>query len=482
MYKKLVKQTFIYGLATVLPRMFSFILVPLYTHVLPVSFYGEVSIIFSWIVLFNVLLSYGMETSFFRFYTNEDDKNKVLSTSFLSVIISSVLFLLIGLLSQDSIAHWTGFGEHNINYTIWILVFDALVFIPFAKLRVDERPIFYAILKIMNVAINLGLNVFFLLVLPAFAKDGGIMTTLYIEDFQIEYIFISNLIASIFTFICLLPQYLRVSWTFDLVLWKRMMSYGLPILVSGIAFAINETFDRILLGKLLPQEDAMFAVGAYSACYKLALFMTLFATAFRLGVEPFFFSQAKEKNAPQTYATITKYYVIFGSVILLAVIVFADVLKYFLIRNADYWEAMKVVPLIIVANLFLGVYHNLSVWYKLTDKTRFGAYISIIGALITLVVNIILIPMMGYYGSAIATTSAYGAMMIISYVMGRKYYPVPYEIKTILSYLILSIGLALISFHFFRDNLFIGLSLLLVFVYFVLRNEKEIILRILKRK
>lgn len=481
MYKKLVKQTFIYGLATVLPRMFSFILVPLYTHVLPVSFYGEVSIIFSWIVLFNVLLSYGMETSFFRFYTNEDDKNKVLSTSFLSVIISSVLFLLIGLLSQGSIAHWAGFGEHNINYTIWILVFDALVFIPFAKLRVDERPIFYAILKIMNVAINLGLSVFFLLILPTLAKEG-VMSSIYVENFQIEYIFISLLVASIFTFVCLSPQYLKVKWIFDVALWKRMMSYGLPILVSGIAFAINETFDRILLGELLPQEDAMFAVGAYSACYKLALFMTLFATAFRLGVEPFFFSQAKEKNAPQTYATITKYYVIFGSVILLAVIVFADVLKYFLIRNADYWEAMKVVPLIIVANLFLGVYHNLSVWYKLTDKTRFGAYISIIGALITLVVNIILIPMMGYYGSAIATTSAYGAMMIISYVMSRKYYPVPYEIKTILSYLILSIGLALISFHFFRDNLFIGLSLLLVFVYFALRNEKEIILRILKRK
>lgn len=480
MYKKLFKQTFIYGLATVLPRMFSFILVPLYTQVLPVSFYGEVSVIFSWIVLFNVLLSYGMETAFFRFYTKEDNKQNVLSTSFLSVFFTSFLFLLIGLFSKESIANWTGFSEDNINYTLWILVFDALVFIPFAKLRVDQRPTFYAIIKVLNVVINLGLNVFFLLILPAFAKDG-ILTILYIQDFQIEYIFISNLIASVFTLMCLIPQYFKVSWTFDLALWKRMMHYSLPVLVSGIAFAINETFDRILLVELLPAEEAMFAVGAYSACYKLALFMTLFATAFRLGVEPFFFAQAKEKNAPQTYATITKYYVIFGSVILLGVVVFSDVLKFLLIRNEEYWEAMKVVPLIIMANLFLGVYHNLSVWYKLTDTTRFGAYISILGALITLGMNIMLIPIVGYFGSALATVSAYGTMMVVSYVLSRKYYPVPYEIKTILIYLILSIGLAFISFYFFRDNLIIGLCLLIVFVYFVLRNEKEIILRILKR-
>ncbi len=260
------------------------------------------------------------------------------------------------------------------------------------------------------------------------------------------------------------------------------MQYGMPIMIAGIAFAINEQFDKILLGYLLPPDIADAEVGVYSACYKLGLFMVLYRTAYTLGIEPFFFSHAESKDAPQTYATITKYFVIFGSFILLSVIVFADVLKVIMIQDESYWEAMKVVPLIILANFFLGIYTNLSVWYKLIDKTHIGAYISIVGAIITLVLNYVLIPSMSYYGSAIATIAAYGSMMTISYYFGNKYYPIPYDRNKIGMYLLISIGFSVVSFYGFRENYYVGISLLLLFMGFIYYNEKEVLTKIISRK
>jgi O-antigen/teichoic acid export membrane protein len=320
--------------------------------------------------------------------------------------------------------------------------------------------------------------------LPKIAESNpsGFLSSFYAENFQIGYIFVANIIASLLTFVVLSPDYFSLKWNFNFGLWKRMMKYGLPIMVAGIAFAINEQFDKILLGKLLPANIADAQVGVYSACYKLGLFMVLFRTAYTLGIEPFFFSHASNENAPQTYATITKYFVIFGSFILLTVIVFADIFKQLMIRDSSYWEAMKVVPLIILANFFLGIYTNLSVWYKLIDKTHIGAYISIVGAVVTLALNFLLIPFMSYYGSAIATIAAYGTMMLISYILGNKYYPIPYDIKKISAYLGLSIGFSVLSFYYFRENYFVGIPLLAIFLYFIYHNEKETILNILKRK
>jgi O-antigen/teichoic acid export membrane protein len=371
-----------------------------------------------------------------------------------------------------------------ITYAIWILVLDALVIVPFSKLRANQRPMLYAIIKIGNVAVNLLLNIFFLLLLPkiAAANPNSFIGNLYVENYEIGYIFVSNLAASLLTLLVLSPNYLSLTRKFDVALWKKMMQYGLPILVAGIAFAVNEHFDKILLGYWLPDNIAKSEVGAYSACYKLGLFMVLFATAFRLGIEPFFFSHSNHEKAPQTYAMITKYFVIFGSLILLGVIVFADVLKFLLLDNKSYWEAMKVVPLIILANFCLGIYNNLSVWYKLTDRTKMGAYISIVGAVLTLVLNYLLIPKFSYYGSAIATIAAYGSMMFISYVLGNRYYPIPYDMEKIGGYLGLSILFSAISFYGFRENYFVGIPLLLLFVYFVYHNEKATILSIIKRK
>jgi O-antigen/teichoic acid export membrane protein len=484
LYKNLFKQTAIYGLATVLPRMFSFLLVPIYTDLLPKAAYGKVSIIFSWMIFFNVILAYGMETAFFRFYNKESNKKSVVETTTVSIFWSTLLFLFVSLLFRNTLANWSGIDMQYITYTIWILVLDALVIIPFSILRANQRPLYYSCIKIGNVVVNLLLNLFFLVVLPHITQSNptGFLSEFYFENYQIGYIFISNIIASFLTFLALSPNYFQIKWQFDFDLWKRMMRYGLPILVAGIAFAINEQFDKILLGKLLPSDIADSEVGVYSACYKLGLFMVLFRTAYTLGIEPFFFSHADKENATQTYATVTKYFVIFGSFILLTVIVFADLFKYLMIRDASYWEAMKVVPLIILANFFLGIYTNLSVWYKLIDKTHIGAYISIIGAVITLVLNFLLIPKFSYYGSAIATIAAYGSMMLISYFMGNKYYPIPYDMKKIGGYLGLSILFSTLSFYFFRENYFVGIALLMAFLYFIYYNEKETLTRIIKRK
>ncbi|OAZ03311.1 lipopolysaccharide biosynthesis protein [Flavobacterium succinicans] len=484
LYKSLFKQTAIYGLATVLPRMLSFLLVRLYTGILPTAEYGEVSIVLSWMVFFNVILSYGMETAFFRFYSAETDKENVIATSTISIFWSSILFLFGALIFRNTLASWAHVDVQYITFTIWILVLDALVIIPFSKLRANKRPMMYAIIKIGNVVVNLALNLYFLLVLPKIYADSpdSFLGNMYIDNFEIGYIFVSNLLASLLTFVVLSPNYVSLKRNFDVVLWKKMMRYGLPILIAGIAFAVNEHFDKILLGYWLPDNIAKSEVGAYSACYKLGLFMVLFATAFRLGIEPFFFSHSSNENAPQTYAMITKYFVIFGSLILLGVIVFADILKLLLLDNESYWEAMKVVPLIILANFFLGIYNNLSVWYKLTDKTIIGAYISIVGALLTLLLNYILIPKYSYYGSAIATISAYGSMMLISYILGKKHYPIPYDMEKIGAYLGISILFSVISFYGFRENYFVGIPLLLAFLYFIYHNEKTTILNIIKRK
>jgi O-antigen/teichoic acid export membrane protein len=484
LYKSLFKQTAIYGLATVLPRMLSFLLVRLYTGILPTGEYGEVSIVLSWMVFFNVVLSYGMETAFFRFYNSETDKENVIATSTISIFWSSIIFLFGALIFRGTLASLANVEVQYITYAIWILVLDALVIVPFSKLRANQRPMLYAIIKIGNVAINLLLNLFFLLLLPKIAASNpnSFIGNLYVDNYEIGYIFVSNLAASLLTLLVLSPNYLSLTRKFDATLWKKMMQYGLPILVAGIAFAVNEHFDKILLGYWLPENVAKSEVGAYSACYKLGLFMVLFATAFRLGIEPFFFSHSNHEKAPQTYAMITKYFVIFGSLILLGVIVFADILKFLLLDNKSYWEAMKVVPLIILANFCLGIYNNLSVWYKLTDRTKMGAYISIVGAVLTLVLNYLLIPKFSYYGSAIATIAAYGSMMFISYVLGNRYYPIPYDMEKIGGYLGLSILFSVISFYGFRENYFVGIPLLLLFVYFVYHNEKATILSIIKRK
>jgi O-antigen/teichoic acid export membrane protein len=451
---------------------------------MPPEDYGEVTLIFSWFAIFNVFLAYGMETAFFRFYKEGENRKKVVSTSLLSIVGSSLLFLILGMVFKTNISTGLNIELKYMNYVFGILVLDALVIVPFAWLRANEKPMRYAFVKILNVALNLGLNLFFLILLPKLVNgDGqGVLESMYIPGFEVTYILISNLIASGITLLLMLRVYIRRPYIFDRGLWKRMLIYAMPVMVAGIAFTVNEVFDRYLLSELLPQDIAKSEMGKYSACYKLALFMTLFATAFRMGIEPFFFSHSETKNPQKAYAQITNYFVVLGSIILLGVVVFADVLKVIIVSDESYWDAMSIVPLIVLASFFLGIYHNLSVWYKVTDRTKFGAYISLIGAVLTIVINLVFIPYFGYMASAVATLVAYGTMMLLSFALGRMYYPIPYNFRKIIFYLGISILFSFVSFYIFDRNLYAGLPLFLIFLGLVYKLEIENLRKVFIRK
>jgi O-antigen/teichoic acid export membrane protein len=482
-FKKLFQQTFIYGLATVLPRALAIVLVPLYTNVMEPSEFGVYATLMSYIILGNVVLSYGMETAFFRFINKRPkEKKQVQSTALTTVFISSISFFLIAYFLRKEIGSLIEFDTRYVTYALLILVLDALAIIPFVWFRANQKPMNYAVIKIVNVCINLGCNLFFFLVLPKLitTNPNSIWESMHLSENKVLYVFIANIIASGATLLFILPQYFKIGFGFHKAICLEMLKYAFPVLIAGIAFSINEAFDKILLAYLLPDDIAKTEVGVYAACYKLGVFMTLFATAFRLGIEPFFFTHAKEKNAKETYALITKYFSILGCIIFLFVMVYVDFFKELLIQDEAYWVALSVVPFILLANLCLGIYHNLSVWYKVTDRTRFGAYISVVGALITLGLNFVLIPIISYKGSAIATLAAYATMMCLSYYFGKKYYPVPYSVKKIGGYLLLAILFSGLSFYVFDRNLIIGTVLLLVFLIIVVFSEKKEVAKILK--
>jgi O-antigen/teichoic acid export membrane protein len=457
--------------------MLTFLLVPLYTEVLAVGVYGKVSIIFSWFALFNVILAYGMETAFFRFFNKESCKESVTSTSALSIFFTSITIFLVAIFFKNQLASLIDIEVEHLNFVLWILFLDALVIIPFAWLRAKEQPTRYAVIKVTNVVVNISLNLFFLLFLKDLELENTMFNALYKPNYEINYILISTLFASVVTVTLMLPFYKRINYTFNVALWRKMLRYAFPILIAGLAYTINETFNRILLDSNLSSAlNSEREVGMFSACYKLALFMTLFATAFRLGIEPYFFSHSNSSNPQKNYAKILEYFVILGSIILVTVVVFADLIKVLIIRDEAFWEAMWIVPIILIASFCLGIYHNLSVWYKITDKTKFGAYISVFGAMITLGLNVWLIPIMGYKGSALATLAAYSSMVLLSYVLSRKYYPIPYNLNKIGTYLFFSISISVIVFYYFRENYVITIPLLSVFIIVIFlleRNEWE---------
>ena len=360
------------------------------------------------------------------------------------------------------------------------MAFDVLTVIPFAYLRLKGKAIKYSYIKIANVLVYFSLNIFLLIFLKDLANDNTFLRKIYIENFEVSYIFIANLFASLTSLLLLIPFYFKINYRANFRLLKKMLFYAFPILISGLAYSINETFDKILLDFLLPESIAKTEIGMYSACYKLAVFMTLFSVAYKLAVEPFFFSEAEKLNPKKNYALVLETYVIIGSSILVLVVVSLDLLKVVFIGDQEYWKAMKIVPIILLANFCLGIYQNLSVWYKVTDRTRFGAYISIVGALFTLIINIILIPIYGYLGSAFATLVAYLTMSVLSYFMGQKYYPIPYNNFKILFYISVAVFLSYVSFYIFRNNLIVGITCVLIMNLVIYINEKSRIYNFLK--
>jgi O-antigen/teichoic acid export membrane protein len=459
--KRLAGQTAIYGVPTILGRILGYLLVPLYTRVFLPGEYGTVNVFYSYAAFLKVILTYGMETAFFRFTEHEDDKEKVYSTGMISLLISSVVFLFFVSFFSESIARWIEYPDSR-NYIIWfgwILALDAVSSIPLARLRAQNRARRFASINMINIVINIGLNLFFILLCPFILKNySGSFTAhaislIYRPDWGIEYIFISNLVASSVTLLLLSPEMIVVKWRINPVLWRKMFFYAFPLLFAGMAGIINETFDRLLLRYLLPvsSDAATYQVGIYAACYKISILMTIFIQAYRYAAEPFFFAQAKEKDAKATYARIMDYFIIAVSLIFLVTMLYLDDFILPILVGKKYWEGRGVIPVLMLANLFLGVYYNLSIWYKLTGKTHWGAWLSLIGAVITLALNFWWIPLssdhliFGYYGSAWATFICYGTMMILSYLIGQKYFPVKYNLLKFAGYLGLAVFLYFVS-------------------------------------
>lgn len=458
--KKLAGQTAVYGLSTVVARTASFLaLTPLYTYVFPQqSEYGINAEIYAYISLLNILLTYGMETAFFNFYSRRDDKLNVYSTSLISLIVSTSLFLVVGLLFTTQIASVMGYADHE-NFIVWMIVMissDALTVIPFARLRSESKAQKFALVKCFNIFINILLNIFFIVICKnAYEADftdhtSSLLGKIYNPNIGIGYGFLANVLANLLTLVLLMREYTGIDYKFDKQLWKSMIIYAGPLIVVGMAGMINETLDRIILGKMLPEETARTQVGIYSASYKLSIIMTIFITAFRYAAEPFFFGSAKNKDSKKTNALITKFFVIFCAFIFLGTMMNLEWLKYFI--SEPYWEGLYVVPILLVANLFLGVFYNLSIWYKLTEQTKFGALITIIGATITLLINFIFIPRYGYAASAVATLFAYGTMMVLSYQMGKKHYPIKYNLRSMGFFFFTALAMYFISL-LYKDKL-----------------------------
>ena len=470
--KKFFKDTIIYGLATVLPRLMNFILVPLHTDKLATTSYSDNTTFYVYAAFFNVLLTYGMETAFFRFFNKSNEKTKVFSTTFISLFVTTIIFLIAVFLFNSQISEWLNISTKYFKILVGLLILDTLVVAPFAYLRATGRPIKFAAVKISNILIYVVLNYFFLWAIPKF----NLQFSWYDKTDLVQYIFIANLFASIATLLMLLPYFFKTKIEFDKIIFRQLIGYGGPIMVAGLAYVINENFDKWILPYLMNKDIN----GAYSGCYKIAMFMTIFIQAFRLGAEPFFFSHSKEINAKETYALIMKYFVIAGSFMLLFIISYLDIFKMILVQNETYWQAISIVPIVLLANLFLGIYFNLAIWYKLTDKTRYGMYLSIVGAVITIVLNLVLINKIGFIAAAWATLAAYGSMMMLSYFLGQKHYPVPYNLKQILFYLVIAISLSIITLNT-NANYYINTVLVLVFLAIVGYLEKQQIKQLLKR-
>jgi O-antigen/teichoic acid export membrane protein len=486
--KRLAGQTAIYGLPSIIGRILGYLLVPLYTRVFSQAEYGVVNVFYSYTALLLVILTYGMETAFFRYAEKEGDKNRVFSTGFLSLVLSTSGFLVLVLIFSGTIARWIQYPGHP-NYVTWfalIIAFDVLSSIPFAKLRALNRPIRFAAIKLVNIALNICLNLFFILLCPWLMKhaDGTFydhfLRFIYNPAWGIEYIFISNLIASLVMMILLIPEMRGFRMKMDPKLWRSMFIYALPLLFAGLAGVANETFDRILLRYLLPSDIAEAEVGVYGACYKIAILMTLFIQAYRYAAEPFFFSYAKEKDAHQTYSRIMTFFVITVSVLFLVTMLYLDdvVIRFI---GKDFREGRAVIPILMLAHLFLGVYYNLSIWYKLTGQTVYGAYLSVAGSIITVALNILWIPrspdhyLSGYMGSAWATFIGYGLMMVFSYFLGQRYYRIPYNLVKITGYLGFAVVLYFLTVFIHPGNIFLRLvfhSLLLV-IYVVVVGWTE---------
>ena len=473
--KKLAGQTAIYGLCSMIPRFLNYLLVPLHTGVFETAEYGVNTEWYTYVTFLVILLVYGMETGFFSF-SRTTDKNKVYGTAFLSIITTSTLFIACAVIFSRSIAQWMDYANNReyIVWFAWILGLDAITAIPFARFRLDNKPLRFALYKLSNVVINVLLNFFFLWICPKYG-DTAWVQAIYNPEVGVGYIFLSNLIASVATILMLLPEIFRHKLYFDFGLWKRMVAYSLPLMAAGLTGNINEQIDRVLLKHRLHEIDLpMEQLGIYGANIKIAVLMTLFIQMFRYAAEPFFFNNAKEKDSREIIAEVMKYFVIFCLFIFLGVMFYIDIIKYFI--NSKYWEGLDIVPVMLLSYLCLGIYYNLSIWFKLSNQTQYALMIVSIGAVISIAGNWLLIPMWGYHASAWMHLVCYTVMILITWRLGKRHYPIPYPVKRMAMYMVIALVLFALSHFTKMENIALNLLknsiLFALFIYCIHRKEK----------
>ncbi len=483
-YKELFNQTIIYGLGTIIPRVLNFLLTPLYTYLLIEQDFGIITEMYSYVAFFMILLTFGMETTFFRFSVQSKDPFKVFSNAFFIVFFISITFLIAIFYNQHHLANILELNKSTdiIYYLAIIIFFDAITSIPLAQLRLDNKALKFSLIRIGNIIVNISLNIFFFLICPN--SDSHLIQIVYNPEIGVGYAFISNLVASFFTVILCLPIMFRFRFSINYSLLKEMVKYALPLVFVGLAAMINEVGDKIFLKYLIiPKQEALANVGIYGANYKLAILMTIFIQVFKYAAEPFFFKNSDTKEGKTMYSKVMTWFIIFCLTIFLIVTLYISIFQYFI--GEDYRVGLYIVPIILLANMFLGVYYNLSIWYKISNRTIYGAIISLVGVFITVVLNFLLIPVIGYLGSAIATLVCYFSIMVLSYFLGQKYYPVEYDVKRIFLYCLIAGLLFGISNYFeiksFYINIIVSTILLLSFLASILYIEKIKISKLLKR-
>ncbi len=444
-YKRLAGQTALYGLGTIVPRFLNYVvLTPFYTNIFTVEQYGIVTNLYAYVVFLLILLTYGLETGYFKFTKSENDPGRVYSTIMASLFTTSVMFIAVVLIFNPSIARILEYPNREYLIVLFSLVvaIDAFSAVPFAKLRYENKAKKFGYLKIFNVLVNLLFNFIFFILFPwLLKKEGfGFVAALYDPSIGVGYVFLSNLMASFLTLVLLLPEVNISVRLVDRALLKRVLKYSMPLLVVGLAGTINEVADKELIKQLVPDsEQPMRQLGIYGANYKLGMLMTIFIQMFRYAAEPFYFSKMKDYDAREVYARVMKFFTIFGLLIFLGVLLYLDIFKWFIAQK--HHVGLHIVPIILMANLFLGVNYNLSIWYKLSNLTRYGAVIALVGAGITLSMNFLLVPVYGYEGAAWATLICYFSMMVISYFMGRRHYRIPYPVGSIFVYIAIALGI-----------------------------------------
>jgi len=443
--KKLAGQTAWYGLSNIGARLLNYLLTPIVTYLLNSpkgqGDYGDFSVLMAGLSFVNVVYTYGMETAYFRFSSSGTDQKKLFQTTFTSLIVSTVLLSAAFFFARGPIAEYLHLGGHTeyITWCVLVVSIDTLSAIPFARLRQEERPRKYAFTKLAGIVVNIFLTVFFIAYSPMYVAQhpGSAYAVWYAQYNSTGFLLLALMGQSLVTFLLLAGEWGAYRFRFDSAIWKKVMWYSAPMVVAGLGGMINETLDRIMLDRLHPGtiEEGKIAVGIYSAQYKLAIFITLFIQAFRMSAEPFFFNQSGDRNAPKTYARVMKWFVIVLCVAFLFTSLYIDVWERFLILGSSYRSGAGVVPILLSANVCLGIYYNLSVWYKITDRMYWGMIITLVGAALTLFINFTFIPVYGMYACAWATFAAYSCMMVLSYFIGQRYFPVPYNPKKLLAYL-----------------------------------------------